>query len=244
MRADVVCPTWWAGGLDKAGGNSGEHGHGQPPGPQQWRWRMKIFRQLVWMALVPPRRALLWLYSLIAVKDTVLGIRTIDMIAVNETESRLLRVAAALQLLNESAPIWLRRMRRHFHMVAIHGHKTAYSPDLRLCVLNGADIDRWSTNAVAVALAHETTHAIIEASGHSYHQKSARIERACAQAELRLAKRLGDAELIEEATGVLDRMSRGDGQVEVEPKNWLGVNEFPEWFKRARRFTKGYRVRE
>lgn len=191
---------------------------------------MDVVRRMLGLTMLPVRRMLFLFFQATSVKATIFGIPVIDFLARREEESRLPRVVAGLEVLNLHSPVWLRRMRKHLRAIVIDEQHTAYVPSQRTCRLDAAELDSESPAEVAIALVHETAHAVIQAAGHSYRpEKRARIERACLRAELRLAIRVGDAELVERISNDFGLVWWDDAQLRaVHDGDWRRLG-LPEW---------------
>lgn len=201
---------------------------------------MNLLRQSVEFLIRPARRLGARLYEVVAVRDTILGVRTIDILAKTEEESRLTRVAAAMQLLDAKSAVWVRRMCRHLRAIVIDDTRTRYVFDLRTCMVSAAELDNLSPAEVALNLVHETTHAIIDACGYTYRPENrARIERACLRAELRLAKRIADPDLVRRVEKKFQLDWWEPDQVRaIREEEWRDMG-LPEWLIRIRRLIRG-----
>ena len=197
-------------------------------------------RRLAYLLILPLARLLFWLFEVISLKEMSHGIRIIDFLATDETDSRVKLVDRALAVVESHSPALLRRMRRNLRAIVIVRTRTEYAEGRRLCLLNFLELDSGSPAEVALSLAHETTHAVIEAAGIPYRkEKRSRIERACVRAELRLATRIGDAELVDRTKKTMGLVWWEDDQMRAVRENeWRAVGT-PEWLLRVMRFLRG-----
>lgn len=201
---------------------------------------MKGTRKLTYALMWPFARTLFWLFEVISIKDVSHGIRIVDFLATDATDSRAGLVDQALAVVESHNPTLLRRMRRNLRAIVIVRTRTVYAAGRRLCLLNFVELDSGSSAEVALSLVHETTHAAIEAAGIPYRKGTrSRIERACVRAELRLATRIGDPGLIEQTKRTMDLVWWEDDQMRaVREGEWRAVG-IPEWLLGVMRFFRG-----
>jgi hypothetical protein len=120
------------------------------------------------------------------------------------SEEMFAKVTSACDLIRTVAPRSWSRLRHDVRRIfVLDGGGQEYWHEGRAIVLNGPILRRSSTDAVALVLVHEATHARIAARGIGYPVAlRERIEHICVDAEIAFAERLPDAAQLVEALRV------------------------------------------
>jgi hypothetical protein len=158
------------------------------------------------------------------------------------------KLHAALDLIAEYAPTWLRRMRKiknSIHVRRIPGTRARLVAG-QFTLLDPYLLVNFQPAEIAASIIHEATHALLHSYGFTYNPEApAREERACRASEVRFGRQLLRAN-VEGAQKVLDRaeslLKAPDEHVGVvidaDELRAIGIitriNELPvpHWFKR------------
>lgn len=163
----------------------------------------------------------------------------------SDAEPALLRVEAALRLVERSAPLHYRRIKTSLSRIWVQLFPygaACYRHSLNACLLDERFVASETTTVecIASAIVHEATHARLEKWGIHYDETVRhRIERICVRRELDFARHLSGADaLVEEINWRLDQCNLENGpftdqnirhnifQGHVEILRHLGA---PEW---------------
>jgi len=201
----------------------------------------RALRSLFEVLLRPLRWVLYHLVRWVSIRSVVKGVEIIDYLAVAEESARIRKVAGALELLAEYDPVVLRRLQNYLRAVIINDTRTGYLRPLKVCVLNSSLIESRGEDAIALALAHEVTHAVLHQAGFRYEPKRReRIEHACVRAEIRLARKLPNGErLLERTKAKFHQEWWTDEDLRAGREAELRQMGMPEWVIRLRRVLRG-----
>ncbi|MGC2775835.1 MAG: hypothetical protein WA418_09390 [Bradyrhizobium sp.] len=173
----------------------------------------------------------------------------------SDAEPALLRIEAALRLIERVAPLHYRRIKTNLSRIWVQLFPYGagcYRHSLNACLLDERFIASETTTVecIASAIVHEATHARLEKLGIHYDETVRhRIERICARRELDFVRRLSGADTLqEEISWRLEQCDQENAfftdqsirqeifQGNVEILRHLGM---PEWvIARIRRFTR------
>lgn len=120
------------------------------------------------------------------------GIQVVDMTMNARAPESFVRLRDALDLIaRHDAPLLKQLTRDVRRIVIMLAGGPAYRPHMNACVLDLEFLLAGAAESVALALAHEATHARIHSRGIRYSfENRARIERLCIEREITLATRL------------------------------------------------------
>ena len=163
----------------------------------------------------------------------------------SDAEAGLLRVEAALRLIERFAPLHYRRIKTNLSRIWVQLFPygaACYRHSLNACLLDERFVASETTTVecIASAIVHEATHARLEKRGIHYAEAVRhKIERICVRRELDFVRRLPGADALrEEINWRLDQGNQGDApftdrhirgeifQSQVEILRHLGI---PEW---------------
>ena len=174
----------------------------------------------------------------------------------SDAEPALLRVEAALRLIERFAPLHYRRIKTSLSRIWVQLFPygaACYRHSLNACLLDERFVASETTTVecIASAIVHEATHARLEKLGIRYDEAvRQRIERICARRELDFARHLSSVDALqEEISWRLDRCSeenasftdqnmtekayQGNAEIlrhlgtpDLPPKKWTGISSF------------------
>lgn len=185
--------------------------------------------------LSPIRTAGLHALRLTAPRRRVSGVELVDLTASAAGPLFFERVTEALTLLQQRAPAVFAGVRRRLKRIALlAGGGEFYHGGLRAYVVDLPTLKRRSVPELALAIVHEATHARLERWGIGYEpSKRARIERTCVRAELALAEKLPDNQLIISRIG--EKLSTSwwtEDSLHLRRIEQLRVHGAPAWMTR------------
>lgn len=147
------------------------------------------------------------------------------------------KVQAALALIGEIEPRRLPRIERDIRVIGGVGAGASYYANrLGMIVLSWHAVLPQSTEAVAMTIIHEATHARIYGAGIRYPEPlRARIERICVEEEAAFALRLPNGEVMaKEALARLERPWWTPDELHESAMERGRALEVPEWMMRLR----------
>lgn len=124
--------------------------------------------------------------------NTIYGIQLVDMTMNARGPDAFVRLREVVELIARYDAPLLRQLTRDVRRIVIMlAGGPAYRPHMQACVLDLKFVLTGAAEGVALALAHEATHARIHRRGIKYSPENrARIERLCVEREITLARRL------------------------------------------------------
>jgi hypothetical protein len=166
----------------------------------------RVAHRLANVILRPVRALAFRIARAVATRRISHGVEIVDPSAGGGESIHLMRVEEALGLIAESSPAVLMRIQRYVRAIGVAPTGPGFVPDNGYCLLHYRDLDALASDRIALQLAHEAAHARLHRSGFSYKtEERDRIERACMNAELRMARRLPNSITLRE---VIDRQSK------------------------------------
>lgn len=142
-------------------------------------------------------RAVFWVWTRVTPSVQVNGLRVYSTSAAKLDSELFGRLRDALALVREKDPSLYNRIRQYIRIVvfAPTGGTAEYWYHMKTCVLDSTYVLHRTTDWIALALVHESTHARLERFGISSQRfGAARMERICSNAEIQFASLLQDPE--------------------------------------------------
>lgn len=159
----------------------------------------------------------------------------------SNTESQAARnqLARALELIESSDPMRMRRLRRDLRGILLTSTGAgSFLPALRICQLGMGYALRVQPEELAMTVVHEATHARLFQLGCGYRSVDREvIERICVEAEIRFARKLpGSEALAAKAEALLQRRWWTEEAALTSAHTSLRQLEVPEWLLRVLRW--------
>lgn len=151
----------------------------------------------------PLRMAFQWIGMRLAEKRVVHGLVVADMRLDDADGPAFGRAIEAVELIHRHDPARLRRLARDVRCLIVAPTMASggeYRENMRAVLLNAENVSRQRTEAIAMIIVHEATHARLWRRSVGRFPDTGRIERACVEAEIRFARKVpGTEPLIEGA---------------------------------------------